>query len=77
MADKNWWYLTKPDLPHPILLNLDRVQAVEIISEQSLRLRFSDTMTMKVEGQQALDIVRHLMSKVIRDEANQKSQGTA
>jgi hypothetical protein len=77
MPDKNWWFLTKPDQPHPILLNLDRVQTVEIISEQSLRLRFSDTMTVKVEGQQALGIVKYLMSKAIQVEQNNKSQGTA
>ena len=70
MTANNWLFLTKTsdsgEAGSTVLLNLDCVQAVEIISNDSLRLRFSETQTITMEGQAALDLVNHLMTRVVR-----------
>jgi len=77
----NWMFLTRTlesgESGPTGLLNLDCVQIVEIVSSSSLRLRFSETETVTIEGQPALDLVRYLMTKVIRFEQEPKMQSSA
>lgn len=68
-SEKNWFLLARAmgsgELGATALLNLNCVQTVEIVSDTSIRLRFSETQTISVEGHVALDLVKHLMTKVI------------
>jgi hypothetical protein len=71
--NKNWLFYSKTlESGEPgatALINLSSVRTVEIVSSNSLLLRFGPTGgtdTITVEGQFALDLVKHLMTKVIR-----------
>jgi hypothetical protein len=70
--DKNWLFYTRTlESGEPgatALINLSCVRTVEIVSSNTLQLRYGPgpTETITVEGQFALDLVKHLMTRVIR-----------
>lgn len=65
---KNWVLLERPSETGQdgAFVNLDLVQSVEIISQNSLKLRFSETQTISIEGPTAVDLVKYLMTKTVR-----------
>ena len=72
--DKNWLFFRRPTESGETtaLLNLDLVQSIEIVSQNSLILRFNQNQTISIEGQLALDLVKHLMTRVVRlDQQNE------
>lgn len=63
------WFMLARTLPsgepQAALINLDRAQTVEIISETSVTIRFSQNETISLEGQAARDLMAHLMAKAV------------
>ena len=69
MSEKNWWLKTsktEPGKPGATgLFNLDQAQSIEVISPDKILLRFSENQTVSFVGQEAKDLLRHVMTKVV------------
>lgn len=61
----NWWPLSKTGTPDgSAFLNLDLVQTVEFVSDGTIRVRFSETQTITIEGKDASNLLAYLSTKI-------------
>jgi hypothetical protein len=65
MPEKNWLFLSKTGR-WPILLNLDRIQSIEILSDNSLAVRFGEKDTINLDGIVASEVLACVMERAIR-----------